>query len=77
MRKRLNVLAVEPEFQDIDLTDSEQRAHAISGALSTIDLVEIEPAEFWAVFGSKDLKPATLAWLKNSLRKLEAFKAGA
>jgi hypothetical protein len=72
----MSVLAAEP-LEDINFDDAEQRAHAVSGALSTLDLVEIDPAEFWDVFGTDSMKPTTMAWLENSLRKLHAIKAAA
>jgi hypothetical protein len=77
MRNRAHVMTGQPLLEEIDLGDVEQRAHAVSGALSTLDLVDIEPSEFWAVFSSAGLKSTNMDWLENALRKLQAIKAAA
>lgn len=64
------------EDDAVDLTDARNRAHAICGALSTIDLVDIDPKEFWAVFGSESLKVSTMKWVTTALKKLNSIKEG-
>jgi len=64
------------DIDDIDLAGAENRAHAIRGALSTLDHIEISPEEFWAVFGdSAVIKASTLKWIANALEKLTAIQS--
>jgi hypothetical protein len=65
------------EDDDVDMSDAVNRAHAFCGALSTLDLVEVTPEEFWCAFGAKGLKASTLKWVTNAVKKLNAIKKGA
>jgi hypothetical protein len=71
-----NSATEEQDLNDIDIELASNRAHAVCGALSTIDLVQIEPSEFWAVFGSEGLKSTTLKWVETAIQKLTAIKKG-
>lgn len=70
----------EPDCQDDILgvdADAESRAHSFRGALSTLDFVQVSPAEFWSVFGAPGrAKDETVAWLTSAIAKLEDLAKG-
>jgi hypothetical protein len=58
----------------VDIADSTFGAHAIHTALSTIDLAQTTPSDFWAIFNPPFLKPKTTLWLNAALKTLKAIK---
>jgi hypothetical protein len=73
-----DVLAtIEGESPDVvDIANAAFGAHAIHTALSTIDLAQTTPADFWAIFDTPYLKPKTAKWLRTATKKLNAIKKG-
>jgi hypothetical protein len=62
--------AADDDGDEIDVSTAVNRAHAIRSAISTLDGVEITPAEFWAVFSGSEY---TRAWVETAHAKLTAI----
>jgi hypothetical protein len=60
----------------VDITNARFGAHAIYTALSTIDLAQTTPVDFWAIFNTPHLKTGTAKWLRTVIKKLNDIKKG-
>jgi hypothetical protein len=60
----------------VDITNATFGAHAIYTALSTIDLAQTTPVDFWAIFNTPHLKTGTAKWLRTVIKKLHDIKKG-
>jgi Protein of unknown function (DUF3102) len=69
--------SIEGENPDtVDITSAVFGAHAIYTALSTIELAQTTPADFWAIFNTPHLKKNTARWLRVVSKKINAIKKG-
>lgn len=57
----------------VDLDTVEGRAHAINGALSTLDLIEITGREYWAVFHKDPARTVYEGWVRAAHAKLTSI----
>jgi hypothetical protein len=60
---------------DLDMTNAENRAHGVRGALSALDVVDITPAAFWKVFRDGPNRDLTIEWVRKGARLLAEIEA--
>lgn len=65
------------EGPEIDFEDIRHRAHAVNGALSSLDITPVTGAEFWSVFDREPARSVYLAWARKSLAMLQDIVAEA
>jgi hypothetical protein len=69
--------AIEGDDPDnVDITNARFGAHAVYTALSTIDLAQTTPEDFWAIFNTPHLKTNAEKWLRAASRKIAKIKKG-
>lgn len=60
---------------EIDLETVRDRARAVNGALSTLDVCPVTGAQFWDIFGKEPARGVYMEWARKSLAMLQDIVA--